>query len=86
MCLNDQRYEDPYDEVGVYRDPFASFPYDPRWEDKGREPILGLKAFGPVTREDRTPHNGDQGLDKALWKLLFRKEAQAGLVAAVARH
>lgn len=76
MCLNDQRYEDPYDEEGVYRDPFEPFPYDPRWEEKGRKPILGLKAFGPVTREDLTPHNGEQGIEKALWKLLFRERQQ----------
>ncbi len=73
MCLDDDFYRNPYDEDGIYHDPLAPFPYDPRWEDKGLEPVPGLKAFGPVTREDRTPHNGSQGLEKALWKLLNRE-------------
>ncbi len=73
MCLGDEFYENPYDEDGVYHDPFAPFPYDERWEDKGLGPVLGLKAFGPVTREDLTPHNGEQGIDRALWKLLNRE-------------
>ena len=73
MCLDDERYRNPYDEDGVYHDPFAPFPYDPRWEARGQEPIRGLKAFGPVTREDLTPHDGEKGLEKAMWKLLFRE-------------
>jgi hypothetical protein len=76
MCLDDERYQHPYDEDGIYHDPFAPFPYDPRWEEKGQEPVPGLNAFGPITREDRTPHRGEEGLDKALWKLLMRERAR----------
>ncbi len=73
MCLNDDFYQNPYDEDGLYHDPYTPFPYDPGWEAKGQAPVPGLKAFGPVTRKDRTPHNGAQGIDKALWKLLYRE-------------
>ena len=73
MCLNDDFYRNPYDEDGVFHDPLSPFPYDRDWEAKGQEPVPGLKAFGPVTREDRTPHDGVEGVEKAMWKLLSRE-------------
>lgn len=58
------------------QDPYAPIPYDPAWEALGQEPVPGIKVFGPVTREDRTPHDGEQGVEKAMWKLLFRERCR----------
>lgn len=63
-----------YDEEGVMKDPYAPIPYDPAWEQYGALPLPGIEVFGPVTREDTTPHDGEQGMEKAHWKLVFEEK------------
>ena len=74
MCLDEEHERDLYDEDGIFRDPLEPVPYDARWEERGRAPVPGLQAFGPVSREDRTPHNGTQGLQQAIRKLTFHEK------------
>lgn len=59
-----------------HHDPYAPIPYDPAWEREGETPVPGIKVFGPVTREDLTDHDGEQGVEKAMWKLLFRERCR----------
>lgn len=59
-----------YDDDGLLGDPLAPVAWQPAWDAYGEQPLPGLDVFGPVTREDLTPHDGEQGLEKALYQLL----------------
>ena len=59
-----------YDEDGLMMDPLAPVAWDSSWDAYGDAPLPGLDAFGPITREDLTPHDGERGIELALYQLL----------------
>jgi hypothetical protein len=59
------------DPDGTLQDPLAPVPWDPAWDSWADQPLPGLAVFGPVTRADRTPHDGERGIEQALHELLW---------------
>lgn len=59
-----------YYEDGMLCDPLAPVAWDPAWDAYGDQPLPGIDVFGPVTPEHRTPHDGERGLELALYQLL----------------
>ncbi len=59
-----------YDEDGLLMDPLAPVAWDPSWDGYGEQPLPGLDALGPITREDLTPHDGERDIELALYQLL----------------
>jgi|GEM_PF-3806754 len=59
-----------YDEDGLLGDPLLPVAWELAWDEYGEQPLPGLDVFGPITREDLTPHDGEAGLEIALYQLL----------------
>jgi hypothetical protein len=67
-----------YDDDGLLMDPLAPVAWDPAWDGYGEQPLPGLDVFGPITREDLTPHDGERGVDLALHELLRSERRRRG--------